>query len=287
MTRAHVLCVDDSEAILSFERATLAPDYTVSTAMNGEEALAKIAELHPDCVLLDLSMPLLDGDEVLARMKANPRLREIPVIVVTSEEARARACVSQGAASFVPKPIRADALVGAIARALAARRAAARSRALGVLRARVGDLEIGFVLEHVRRVVLEPRTVPLASGPPFLDEMVQLGPEPIAVLDLASVLGATYRLPAVDRKLIVLARDGVALAVRVDDVRDPEEFSPEATTPRERLGGGDHAPLGRALVAVVRTAEGPVAVIDPTALLAPDLLEGLPALLRAVGHASS
>src|SRR6185436_7805594 len=84
----HLLLVDDSEAILAFERAALSSHYAVSTALNGAEALEKVRQIRPAAVLLDLSMPEMDGDEVLRRMKADRELSYIPVVVVSSEKHR-------------------------------------------------------------------------------------------------------------------------------------------------------------------------------------------------------
>src|SRR4051812_49619253 len=79
----HLLLVDDSESVLAFEKAALAGHYVVSTAVNGREALTKVAQLRPAAVLLDLSMPEMDGDEVLAQMQQDPQLAGIPVIIVS------------------------------------------------------------------------------------------------------------------------------------------------------------------------------------------------------------
>ena len=91
MSLWHLLLVDDSEAVLAFEKAALAGHYQVSTAVDGRDALLKVAQLKPAAVLLDLSMPGMDGDEVLARMRADPQLARIPVIIVSSEKQRAEA----------------------------------------------------------------------------------------------------------------------------------------------------------------------------------------------------
>jgi CheY-like chemotaxis protein len=60
------------------------PDYRVLEAADGIAGLEVIRAELPDCVLLDLTMPGLDGFEVLNRLRADPRVREIPVIVLTA-----------------------------------------------------------------------------------------------------------------------------------------------------------------------------------------------------------
>jgi two-component system, cell cycle response regulator DivK len=81
-------------------------DYEVIEAENGEEALAAIAKQQPDLILMDIQLPVMDGYEATRRIKADPALRAIPIIAVTSyalsgDEEKARAA---GCDDFVPKP---------------------------------------------------------------------------------------------------------------------------------------------------------------------------------------
>ena len=81
-------------------------DYEVTEAENGEEALASVARQRPDLILMDIQLPVMDGYEATRRIKADPALREIPIIAVTSyalsgDEEKARAA---GCDDFVPKP---------------------------------------------------------------------------------------------------------------------------------------------------------------------------------------
>src|SRR4051812_28671528 len=117
--RPHLLCVDDSEAILGLERAALGQHYVLSTAANGREALEKVRALAPACVLLDLSMPEMDGDQVLAHMRADPSLRAVPVIVITSETRRREKLLAAGAQAFVAKPVQVDELRAIVGQVLA------------------------------------------------------------------------------------------------------------------------------------------------------------------------
>jgi two-component system, cell cycle response regulator DivK len=73
---------------------------------NGEEALAAIARQRPDLILMDIQLPVMDGYEATRRIKADPALRSIPIIAVTSytlsgEEKKARFA---GCDEYVPKP---------------------------------------------------------------------------------------------------------------------------------------------------------------------------------------
>jgi two-component system cell cycle response regulator DivK len=80
--------------------------YEIIQAENGEEALAMVARDRPDLILMDIQLPLLDGYEATRRIKADPELRAIPIIVITSyalsgDESKARAA---GCDAYVTKP---------------------------------------------------------------------------------------------------------------------------------------------------------------------------------------
>jgi two-component system cell cycle response regulator DivK len=80
--------------------------YEIIQAGNGEEALRAAAAQRPDLILMDIQLPLLDGYEATRRIKADPALRTIPVIVVTSyalsgDESKARAA---GCDAYITKP---------------------------------------------------------------------------------------------------------------------------------------------------------------------------------------
>src|SRR5579863_6021852 len=100
----RVLLVDDSETALAYGRAALSERYAISVATDGVEGLAAIRSQRPAAVVLDLSMPRMDGEEVLAAMLADPELRRIPVIVLSAEADRAQACLRAGAVAVLPKP---------------------------------------------------------------------------------------------------------------------------------------------------------------------------------------
>lgn len=281
MSLPHLLLVDDSEAILAFETAALTGHYALSMAMNGQEALEKLGQLKPSAVLLDLSMPVMDGDEVLARMQQDPQLKRIPVIIVSSEKERGEKCMKNGAAAFLEKPIRADVLLSMVARVLDEARLRERQGSLAVLFVEVGPVKIGLPLEGVVSVVDQPATRIIPGAPEHLSEYFELHGEPVFVLDLARRLGVSYREPLLERKLVVMNQDHVTVAARVDRVSDPNEFAATDVTPREKLLGPEVDEKLQLLRAMVRTEDGHLPVIETGTLLSPNLLAQLPALMAS------
>jgi len=104
---AAVLVADDFEA----NRRTLARNlkmqgHAVTTAENGRQALALLRERQFDLVLLDIVMPEMDGYQVLEQIHADPRLRQIPVVVISAVEEMSSIvrCIELGAADYLFKP---------------------------------------------------------------------------------------------------------------------------------------------------------------------------------------
>lgn len=107
-----ILVVDDEERNVKLLEVLLqAEGYATVSALNGREALAAAVSACPDLILLDIMMPDMDGFETVAQLKANPRTRQVPVIMVTSlddRDTKQRALLA-GAEEFLSKPIiRAD-----------------------------------------------------------------------------------------------------------------------------------------------------------------------------------
>src|SRR5262245_11684203 len=204
MSLPHLLLVDDSESILAFERAALSSHYAISTASTGVEALEKVRQVRPAAVLLDLSMPEMDGDEVLRRMKMDPELESIPVIVVTSERHREADCLRAGADAFLAKPLRAPELAALVGEVLARSRERAREGSLSVLFVTVGGFRFGLPLESVDSAVQLPLTSPLPAGPAYLSEYVEIYGEPVCVVDLAARLGGDHAVPRLQQRLAVV-----------------------------------------------------------------------------------
>lgn len=97
---------DDPSGRKTLESLLLGQGYTLAFAADGLEALSMAAELNPDLILLDVMMPNLNGFEVCSRLRANPLLSEIPVLMITALDDRASRLhgIEAGADDFVPKP---------------------------------------------------------------------------------------------------------------------------------------------------------------------------------------
>jgi two-component system phosphate regulon response regulator PhoB len=102
-----VLVVDDEEDLLELVRFNLVRDgYAVAVASTGEDALRMIRRESPDLVVLDLMLPGIDGLEICRRLKADPRTREIPIVMLTAkgEERDVIAGLDRGADDYITKP---------------------------------------------------------------------------------------------------------------------------------------------------------------------------------------
>jgi PAS domain S-box-containing protein len=105
---ARVLIVDDELLNRQLLEVMLMPEgLLLQTAKSGEEALAMVAEVPPDLILLDVMMPGLDGYQVAATIKSNPATANIPVIMVTDLGDRQSRMfgLSAGAEEFLTKPV--------------------------------------------------------------------------------------------------------------------------------------------------------------------------------------
>ncbi|HKX28361.1 MAG TPA: response regulator [Blastocatellia bacterium] len=112
-----VLIVDDLEGVRQMLTYALEDDYNVFQATNGLEAL-QIAEVeHPDVIVMDLDMPIMDGVEATRRIKTNPKLSHIKVLAVSgqnnSEKSR---LIRDDCDAFIEKPFELSDLVAAVKR---------------------------------------------------------------------------------------------------------------------------------------------------------------------------
>ena len=108
MTQHRILVVDDTPANVKLLSDLLSvKGYQVSTAVNGEQALDKVAKEKPDLVLLDVMMPGMSGYDVCKRIRANPETALLPVVMCTSldpNQERVKG-IEAGADDFLSKPV--------------------------------------------------------------------------------------------------------------------------------------------------------------------------------------
>ncbi|MGF1449043.1 MAG: response regulator [Opitutales bacterium] len=109
--KPRILVVDDQPVnITLLERKLQLEGMEVDSALDGPTCLDKVAEFHPDVILLDVMMPGMDGYEVCAKLHANEATRDIPIIFITasiSKEGRLHGLES-GAVDYITKPIDLD-----------------------------------------------------------------------------------------------------------------------------------------------------------------------------------
>ena len=105
----RVLVVDDDRSIVRMMRLTLRTSgFDVETAHDGAEALQKIVDKHPDVIVLDLQMPVMDGESLLRELRV--RGIDTPVVVVSGAHWRYD-CHAHGADAYLPKPFPPDVLI--------------------------------------------------------------------------------------------------------------------------------------------------------------------------------
>jgi DNA-binding response OmpR family regulator len=117
-----ILCIEDEREMIELFKIILGRrGYRVSGALGGEEGLQRAEEIKPDLILLDLMMPDVDGWEVLQRMKADEKLQNIPVIIVTAKSQEIDRVLALHVAQvndYVTKPFGPQELVDSVDRVL-------------------------------------------------------------------------------------------------------------------------------------------------------------------------
>ena len=114
-----VLVADDDPSLRELVRAVLGPRYRFVEAADGREVIAVAREFRPDVIVLDVMLPGMSGIEVLDALRADPELRETPVVVITAWSHAEVEAWSAGADRFVSKPFDPDDLSTAVEELLA------------------------------------------------------------------------------------------------------------------------------------------------------------------------
>lgn len=124
-TRAKILVVDDTQVNIDILAEFLGGEYDIDTAASGPKALQSVTATPPDLILLDVLMPDMDGFEVCARLKADEKTADIPVIFITAldDVAAETRGLALGAIDFITKPFNPAVVRARVANHLALREA--------------------------------------------------------------------------------------------------------------------------------------------------------------------
>lgn len=117
--QAVILVVDDSPTIIRLVTTALErQNYQVIAVTNGLEALAKMNEVNPDLILLDITMPHLDGYQVCKLIKGNQETKHIPVVMLSGKDGFFDKVKGRmvGASDYITKPFDPDMLLRTIAK---------------------------------------------------------------------------------------------------------------------------------------------------------------------------
>jgi signal transduction histidine kinase len=209
----RILVVEDRDELRAFVAALLSEEHTVLEAADGESGLAIVKREHPDLVLSDVMMPGGSGTDLCSRIKRDPALRDIPVVLLTARvgsEATLDA-YAHGADDFVAKPFHPRVLLARV-------RAQLRLRALGLeVASREKLAVVGTLSAGVAHEVRNPLNA-LSNAVSVLLER-ELPPE--TVRRLLSVIGdAAERIRLVVSALDVHARPAEAGGITPCDVSE-------------------------------------------------------------------
>jgi CheY-like chemotaxis protein len=109
-----ILTADDSNTIRKIvKKAFTGYNCELIEAENGVEALAAVVKHKPDLILLDVTMPVMTGLEALEKLKADPGMKEIPVIMLTAESGKSNVTktVMMGVKDYIVKPFKGDEMI--------------------------------------------------------------------------------------------------------------------------------------------------------------------------------
>jgi two-component system alkaline phosphatase synthesis response regulator PhoP len=107
MAKGKILVVDDEVYIVHILEFSLRMEgYEVATALDGEQAIEKVAAEHPDLIVLDIMMPKLDGYDACRRLKGNPETHDIPIILLSAKGRNVdqKMGIDAGADDYITKP---------------------------------------------------------------------------------------------------------------------------------------------------------------------------------------
>lgn len=179
MEAKRVLIVDDEKNIrLTLSQALEAPGLDIATAVNGEEALARLAEKRFGLILLDLKMPGMDGMEVLRRVRqAGPDVKVIIITAHGSIESAVEA-MKLGAVDFIQKPFAPAEIRELVTRVLdrdkvQTGKAEGYEQHIELAKKCIGEQQFAAAEEHLRRAITADATKPEAFN--LLGVLLEMG----------------------------------------------------------------------------------------------------------------
>ena len=177
--RARVLVIEDDPSSVRLLQAYLGESgYDVSVAPNGERGLELALADPPAAILLDILLPGIDGWEVLRRLKQNPAVRDVPVVIVTVVDERSVG-LALGAVDYFVKPIERDALIARLDRHTFTTKV--QTRAVGVLA--IDDDPAALAMIDATLSPLGFEVVVAASGADGLARVAEARPD-LVICDL-------------------------------------------------------------------------------------------------------
>lgn len=117
VTRKAVMIVDDSASVRQqLRRALEGAEFSVFEAENGQRGLETCQELELDLLIVDINMPVMDGIEMIGKVRALPKYSKIPIFVLTTESGMGtvKQGKAAGATAWIVKPVKPDILVKGI-----------------------------------------------------------------------------------------------------------------------------------------------------------------------------
>lgn len=198
-----ILSVDDSRTIRRLVVRAFQPyDCTVSEAGNGEEGLAVASKERPDLILLDVTMPTMDGVTMLTQLRADPELKATPVIMLTAESGRDNVLhiARLGIRDYLVKPFKDEQLVEKARRVVALpRKAQAAAPAAAPAAKPAAAPETSNFQELARRYGLPPVSESVLQ----LTQLVSRQDS-----DLQQIASLISRDPALKKRLLSMANPG-------------------------------------------------------------------------------
>jgi len=118
MPRKKILVADDEADIRHLISLTLSEEYEIVEAVDGVEAVLKAKEEKPDLIMLDIMMPRQDGYKTCMKIKSEDETRNIPIVMLTGVDYELNRKLGEqlGAADYITKPFRMEALIKTVKR---------------------------------------------------------------------------------------------------------------------------------------------------------------------------